>query len=53
MEQYIYMEFSKLYKRILEVETRLKDRLMFALNATYPNKNISHVGNLFFCLLYV
>lgn len=32
------IEFSKIYKRVMEIELRLKDRLKFVLTATYPDK---------------
>ena len=38
MNRYDIIEFSKLYKRLLAVEITLKNRLMYALTATYPNK---------------
>ncbi len=32
------IEFSKIYKRVMDIELRLKDRLKFVLTATYPDK---------------
>lgn len=32
------IEFSKIYKRVMDIELRLKDRLKFVLTATYPGK---------------
>lgn len=32
------IEFSKIYKRVMDIELRLKGRLKFALNATFPNR---------------
>lgn len=37
MNKYDVIEMSKIYKRLLEVEITLKERLIFALKSTYPN----------------
>lgn len=33
-----YIEFSKIYKRVMDIELCLKESLKFALTATFPNK---------------
>lgn len=38
MDRYITTEFGKIYRRVLEVEIRLKERLEFALQATFGSK---------------
>lgn len=32
------IEFSKIYKRVMDIELRLKERLKFSLTATFPNR---------------
>lgn len=32
------IEFSKIYKRVMDIELKLKERFKFAVNATFPNK---------------
>lgn len=43
MNIYETIELSKIYKRILNVEINLKERLKFALTTTYPNKEFSRL----------
>lgn len=43
MNIYDTIELSKIYKRVLNVEVNLKERLKFALTATYPNKEFSRL----------
>lgn len=38
MEKYEIIEFSKIYKRIMEIELTLKARVKHSLSVTYPNK---------------
>lgn len=33
-----FIEFSKIYKRVMDIELCLKERLKFVLTATFPNK---------------
>ena len=33
-----FIEFSKIYKRVMDIELCLKERLKYALTATFPNK---------------
>lgn len=37
-DKYDIIEFSKIYKRVMDIELRLKESLKFALTATYPDK---------------
>ena len=43
MNKYDIIELSKIYKRLLGVEITLKNRIMFALSATYPNKEFNRL----------
>ncbi len=43
MDIYNVMELSKIYKRILNVEIRLKERIKFALTATYSGKEFNRL----------
>lgn len=43
MNIYDTIELSKIYKRVLNVEVNLKERLKFALTATYPNKEFNRL----------
>lgn len=37
------LEFSKLYKRVLNVEIALKNKIMYVLRETYPNKEFNRL----------
>lgn len=36
MDRYDIIEFSKVYKRVLDVEITLKQKMLFALTTAYP-----------------
>ena len=38
IDKYDYIEFSKIYKRVMDIELCLKEQLKFSLTATFPNK---------------
>lgn len=43
MDRYSILEFSKVYKRVLDIETTLKQKMYFALIETYPNSAFSRL----------
>ena len=38
IDKYDYIEFSKIYKRVMDIELCLKEQLKFSLTATFTNK---------------
>lgn len=43
MDRYSILEFSKVYKRVLDIETTLKQKMYFTLTKTYPNSAFSRL----------
>lgn len=43
MDKYSILEFSKIYKRVLDIETTLKQKILFALTQTYPKNEFSRL----------
>lgn len=43
MDRYSILEFSKVYKRVFDIETTLKQNISFALTQTYPNNVFSRL----------
>ena len=43
MDKYSILEFSKIYKRVLDIETTLKQKILFALTKTYPKNEFSRL----------
>ena len=41
MDRYDIIEFSKVYKRVLDVEITLKQKMLFALITAYPKNEFS------------
>ena len=40
---YDYIEFSKIYKRVMDVELRLKYQFRFAMQSAFPNNMFSRL----------
>lgn len=38
MNKYDYIEFGKIYRRVMDVEIKIKSQFKYALRLTYPNK---------------
>ena len=43
MDRYSILEFSKVYKRVLDIETTLKQKMLFAISKTYPKIEFSRL----------
>ena len=43
MDRYDIIEFSKVYKRVLDVEITLKQKMLFALTTAYPKNEFSRL----------
>ncbi len=43
MDRYDILEFSKVYKRVMDVEIALKQKMLFALTKTYPGGEFSRL----------
>lgn len=43
MDRYSILEFSKVYKRVLDIEITLKQKMFYALTQTYPKNEFSRL----------